>query len=169
MPRQVVLGINLGLNGINWDKQFYLELAQLLPQQLSTLISRFLHKGKVEFGNLLSWDSLCYLILTAGAGEVLSTHQKEKEKPQVPRKFGQEKEKVKPQVLLSGDRRPVIPWPLNLDWRTTMRPRYGPRIKCQRHIDAGKTMGTAFQNLTTHFSFPGNLFLTNRLQLFVSN
>ena len=40
--------------GWKWDKQFYLELAQLLPQQLSTLISRFLHKGKVEFGNLLS-------------------------------------------------------------------------------------------------------------------
>ena len=87
---QVVLGINLARS--KWDKQFYLELAQLLPQQLSTLISRFLllDKGKVEFGNLLS-EILCYLILppvTAAAVEVWSTQEKE------------EKE-VKPQVLRS--------------------------------------------------------------------
>ena len=92
MSRQVVLWINLSLS--KWDKQFYLELAQLLAQQLSTLISRFLDKGKVEFGNLLSAPlSHSCSGETAGAGEVWSD---------------QEQEKVKPQVLLSGDRRPPL-------------------------------------------------------------
>ena len=54
--RRVTAGgaLDKSLSGSKWDKQFYLELAQLLAQQLSTLIFRFLDKGKVEFGNLLS-------------------------------------------------------------------------------------------------------------------
>ena len=117
---QVVLGINLSRS--KWDKQFYLELAQLLPQQLSTLISRFSFSTKSSLKPFI-WDP-CYLIpapLTAAAvevwrrrrnwrwnrrcWEVWSTYQEKK------------KEKVKPQVLLSGDRRPLICWPLNLDLR----------------------------------------------------
>ena len=116
MSRQVVLWINL--SGSKWDKQFYLELAQLLAQQLSTLISRFLDKGKVEFGNLLSAPlSHSCSGKTAGAGEVWS--DQENEKAQIRRRRNrrwcgevcsdQEREKVKPQVLLSGDRRPLIP------------------------------------------------------------
>ena len=94
-----------------------MELAQLLAQQLSTLISRFPHKGKVEFGNLLSAILSHSCSADAGGGEVWS--DQENEKAQIRRRrnrrwcgevcLNQEKERVKPQVLLSGDRRPLIP------------------------------------------------------------
>ena len=97
----VVLRINLSLSQLKWDKQFYLELAQLLPQQL--LNFDFLIPPQRQSR---VWKPLSPLLSHSCSGSA-----------QVVEKFGQRRRRWNRRCSLVVTDVHWSPWPLNLELR----------------------------------------------------